>query len=152
MVELALTDYRGLINSLRFCVIVHDADFKAILWANQAACEFLGFTLEEIKRLTVADISGRAPGYSREMGRAWLQRAVENGVNSIEWCARTRAGEEIMTDATAIRVTLQSQTVVLSQFLVREKEIPRDPFRGAGRMRAFLGYMEIGRASCRERV
>lgn len=146
MVEFALTDYRGLIDSLRYCVIAHDADTKAILWANQAACEFLGFTLEELEPLTVADISGGAPGYGREMGRAWLQRAVEDGVSSIEWCARTRAGEEIMTEATAIRVKLQSQTVVLSQFrdVVRETKIQRDLFRSEGRIRAFLGNLAEG--------
>lgn len=146
MIELALTDYRNLIDSLKFCVIVHEADSKGILWANQAACEFLGFTLEELKRLTVADISGRAPGYSCDMGRAGPQRALEHGVNSIKWCARTRAGEEIMTEATAIRVKLPSQTVVLSQFrdMVREKENQRDPFRSEGWMRVFLRNMVEG--------
>lgn len=146
MDEITPGDYQSLIDSLRYCVIVHDADTKAILWANQAACDFLGFTLEELRPLTAPDMSSRAPEYSREMGHAWLQRAVEHGLSSIEWCTRTRTGEEIMTEAIAIRVRLQSQTVILSQFrdIVQEKETQRDLFRTEGRMRAFLRNLAEG--------
>ncbi|WP_033292456.1 PAS domain S-box protein [Amycolatopsis jejuensis] len=144
--EIAPADYRDLVDSLKYCVIVHDAETKAILWANQAACDFLGFTLDELKPLTASDMSGRAPQYSREMGLAWLQRAVEHGVSAIEWCTRTRTGEEILTEAIAIRVALRSRTVVLSQFrdIAQEKEIQRDLFRTEGRLRAFLQNLAEG--------
>jgi len=40
-------DFRVLLDALNQCVLLHDAETKAIVWANRAACVALGFTLDE---------------------------------------------------------------------------------------------------------
>jgi len=90
--DLAPSDYERLVESLRYCVLVHDAATKDILWANRAASELLEFTVEELKPLKAPDMSSPAKRYRRSVGRRWLQEAVDNGAAVIEWAYRAKSG------------------------------------------------------------
>ncbi|MEU3269853.1 PAS domain S-box protein [Saccharomonospora sp. NPDC006951] len=146
MEELELADYRRLIQSLKYCVLLHDAHTKDIIWANTAACDLLGFTVDELKPLKAPDMSANARQYRRDIGRAWLQRAVDHGMSATEWCYRAKNGEEIITEAIAIRVDLPSRPIVMVQFrdIAEEKAVQHDLFRTEGRLRAFLSNLVEG--------
>ena len=92
MSELADDDYERLVQSLRYCVLLHDAASKDILWANRAACELLEFSVEELKPLKAPDMSAQEQRYRRSIGRQWLQDAVEDGVAITEWAYRAKRG------------------------------------------------------------
>ena len=93
--EIVTEDLVTLMNAARTCVLVHDAETKNILWANPAACELLGWPLDELRPLKANDMSSTAPQYHRVLGRAWLQEAVERGSSRIEWHYRTRSGQTV---------------------------------------------------------
>ncbi len=61
-------------------------------------------------------MSRRTHEYRREIGRQWLHGAVLRGTNVIEWCYRTKTGEEILSEATATLVHLTYQDVIMVQF------------------------------------
>jgi len=90
MEDLELADYRDLVQSLKYCVLLHDTATYEILWANRAACDLLGWTVDELKPLKAPDMSKNAQQYSRELGHRWLRRAVDDGVNATEWCYRSK--------------------------------------------------------------
>ncbi|GAB2627730.1 ATP-binding protein [Prescottella soli] len=151
--ELTSADYERLVGSLRYCVLVHDAVTKDILWANRAASELLEFTVEELRPLKAPDMSVRADCYRRSAGRQWLQDAVDNGVAVIEWGYRSKSGREILTEAIAIRVELTGRTVVMVQFrdieqeAMMRRELTRteaDLNRTEARLAAFLRNMAEG--------
>jgi two-component system, LuxR family, sensor kinase FixL len=139
-------EHHELLDALSGCVLVHDARTKEILWANRAACDLLGFTVEELRPLKATDMSGNARQYRREIGLRWLQRAVDDGTSVTEWCYRSKSGEEILTEAIATRVDLPSGPVVLVQFrdIAEEQAVRRDLQRTEGRMRAFLRTLDEG--------
>ncbi|MFD4507358.1 ATP-binding protein [Streptomyces sp. NPDC058457] len=143
---LAAADFRELTEALKYCVLLHDARTFDILWANRAACDLLGWTVDELKPLKAPDMSKNARQYSRELGHRWLGRAVEHGVSTTEWCYRAKSGEEILTEAIAIRVELTARTAVMVQFrdIAEEKAVQRDLFRTEHRLRAFLGGLAEG--------
>ncbi|MFG3289124.1 ATP-binding protein [Streptomyces sp. NPDC048179] len=143
---LAPADFRELTQSLKYCVLLHDARTFDILWANRAACDLLGWSVDELKPLKAPDMSKNARQYSRELGHRWLGRAVEHGISATEWCYRSRTGEEIPTEAIAIRVELAGRTAVMVQFrdIAEEKAVRRDLFRTENRLRAFLGGLAEG--------
>ncbi|MER5789281.1 ATP-binding protein [Streptomyces sp. NPDC001980] len=143
---LAPADFRELTDALKYCVLLHDARTFDILWANQAACDLLGWTVDELRPLKAPDMSKNARQYSRELGHRWLGRAVEHGVSTTEWCYRAKSGEEILTEAIAIRVELAARTAVMVQFrdIAEEKAVQRDLFRTEHRLRAFLGGLAEG--------
>lgn len=120
--ELVAEDFEALMSQARVCVLIHDAATLDIVWANPAACDMLGFTLEEIKPLKAPDMSSPAREYSRAIGRAWLQRAVDEGSSRIEWRYRSRSGREFPTEAQAVRVQLRRGLAVMVQFRDIEKE------------------------------
>jgi PAS domain S-box-containing protein len=151
--DLAPSDYERLVESLRYCVLVHDAATKDILWANRAASELLEFTVEELKPLKAPDMSSPAKRYRRSVGRRWLQEAVDNGAAVIEWAYRAKSGREVLTEAIAIRVELNARTVVMVQFRDIEQETSMrrdltrteaDLTRTEARLAAFLRNMAEG--------
>ncbi|MCE3551235.1 ATP-binding protein [Pseudonocardia sp. RS11V-5] len=120
--EIVTQDLVTLMNAARTCVLVHDAETKNILWANPAACELLGWPLDELRPLKANDMSSTAPQYHRVLGRAWLQEAVERGSSRIEWHYRTRSGRVVPTDALARRVELAQGPAVMVEFRDIERE------------------------------
>lgn len=120
--EIVTADLTTLMNASRMCVLVHDAETKNILWANPAACELLGWNVEELRLLKANDMSSTAPQYHRVLGRAWLHEAVEHGTSRIEWHYRTRNGRVVPTDALAVRVELAQGPAVMVQFRDIERE------------------------------
>ncbi|MFJ3804287.1 ATP-binding protein [Streptomyces sp. NPDC090088] len=139
-------DFRELTDALRYCVLLHDARTFDILWANRAACDLLGWSLEELRPLKAPDMSKNARQYTRELGHRWLGRAVTDGTSATEWCYRSRTGEEILTEAIAIRVELAGHTAVMVQFrdIAEEKAVRRDLFRTEHWLHTFLAGLAEG--------
>ena len=146
MSELVDDDFERLVQSLRYCVLLHDVETKDILWANRAACELLEFTVEELKPLKAPDMSARGQRYRRSIGRQWLQDAVDHGVAIIEWAYRAKSGRTVLTEAIAMRVELAARTVVMVQFrdIEREAVMRSDLIRTEARLAAFLRNMDEG--------
>ncbi|NBA94759.1 ATP-binding protein [Pseudomonas sp. R5(2019)] len=109
-------DFKALLEALPLCIILHDAQTKAILWANPAACKVLGFSIEELTPLKAPDMSQRTEKYRREIGLKWLEEAVRSGQHTIQWCYRAKDGVEILSEAIATRVSLTEREVLLVQF------------------------------------
>lgn len=148
MAHFELMDFKRMVEAMASCIILHDAQTKAILWANPAACSALGFTLEELLPLKAPDMSRRADPYHREAGLRWLQGAVDHGMNVIEWCYRAKDGEEIMSEAIATLVHLAHQDVVMVQFrnIAREEQVKREMKRLESRLKEFLQDSDEGLA------
>ncbi len=141
-----MSDYSQLMESLSYCILIHDAATKDILWANQAACEMLGFSLDELKPLKAPDMSSADPRFRRAAGHHWLQEAVDDGISRIEWMYRSKTGREFLSEAVAVRVDLEARAVIMVQFRDIEKEelLKSDLQRTEGRLSAFLRHMAEG--------
>ncbi|MEU6657651.1 ATP-binding protein [Streptomyces sp. NPDC046821] len=146
MADFEASDLALLFAALEHCVLVHDARTKEILWANPAACSALGFTLDELRPLKANDMSSHARPYDRAIGVAWLQRAVDEGRSVVEWCYRSKAGVDILSEARAVRVDLARGPVVMVQFrdIAEEKATRLDLCRTEGRLQAFLRNLDEG--------
>ena len=146
-----LADFKGMMEALSICIILHDAQTKSILWANPSACEVLGFTLEELLPLKAPDMSRQSHEYRREIGRKWLHEAVLRGRNMIEWCYRAKNGDEIMSEAIATLVTLSGRDVIMVQFrdIAREELTKREMKRLESRLKEFMQDSDEGVAVLR---
>ena len=126
--ELTTDDFATLMRSTHLCVLVHDAATKNILWANPAACELLGWDVDQLRPMKAHEMSSSAQQYDRVIGRAWLHDAVEHGTSRIEWHYRSRDGRIIPTDAVATRMELDGGPAVMVQFrdIGGEQRVARD--------------------------
>ena len=140
------SDFARLVQSLTHCILIHDAATKDILWANQAACDMLGFTLSELKPLKAPDMSSADPRFQRSAGVQWLQDAADHGTSRTEWMYRSKSGRDFLTEAIAVRVDLADRPIVMVQFrdIEKEESLKSDLQRTEGRLQAFLSHMAEG--------
>ncbi|MEX3772738.1 PAS domain S-box protein [Pseudomonas sp. MYb118] len=139
-------DFFTLIEAMPLCIILHDAHSKEILWANTAALDALGFTLEELTPLKAPDMTRDAPKYRRSVGLRWLEGAARTGQRAIEWCYRSKQGVEILSEAVATLVHLEGRDVLMVQFrdISREDKVKRDLKRFESRLKAFMQDLAEG--------
>lgn len=139
-------DFFTLIEAMPLCIILHDAHSKEILWANTAALNALGFTLEELTPLKAPDMTRDAPKYRRSVGLRWLEGAARTGQRAIEWCYRSKQGVEILSEAVATLVHLDGRDVLMVQFrdISKEDKVKRDLKRFESRLKAFMQDLAEG--------
>ncbi|NMO03039.1 PAS domain S-box protein [Gordonia sp. TBRC 11910] len=112
-------------------ILIHEASSKNILWANPAACDMFGFSVDELKPLKAHHMSAQERQYRREVGVAWLQSAVVNGSSRKRWKYRAKDGTDFLTDACATLVHCEDGPVVMVEFrniaeeVVLEQELSR---------------------------
>jgi two-component system, LuxR family, sensor kinase FixL len=133
-------DFRSLLEALTLCVLLHDARTKAIVWANRAACDALGFTVDELLPLKAPDMTRPAPQYRREIGVGAMDRSIANGPQVYEWCYRSRTGVDMLSEAIATYVPLRERDVVMVQFrdISAEEALRQKLRRYESRLREFM--------------
>jgi two-component system, LuxR family, sensor kinase FixL len=140
-------DFQHLLDALTSCVLLHDARTKAIVWANRAACAALGFSVEELRPLKAPDMTRPESKYRREIGVGAMDRAIEAGrPQQFEWCYRSRAGTDMLSEAIAIHVPLRERDVVMVQFRdISAEEATRQALRRhEARLREFMQDLDEG--------
>lgn len=101
---------RALFEGIEDAIFVHDVHGR-ILDANQAACRRLGYTREELLRLSTADIDDPtfAAGYEDR-----LEEQLRQGHLRIEGRHRTKGGRTIPVDINSSTIQLEDETVILA--------------------------------------
>ncbi|WP_298232963.1 PAS domain S-box protein [uncultured Azohydromonas sp.] len=127
--------YRAIFDAAEDAIFVHDWDSGAILDVNAKACETYGWTREELRRLTVADISASEPPYTAQDAARWLQLGRLGRCPAFEWQRRNRDGslhwDEVRIKPAVIdgRPHLLAFTRDITERLERERELQRSEAR-----------------------
>jgi two-component system cell cycle sensor histidine kinase/response regulator CckA len=116
--EVALLDserrFRTIYDSVEEAIFVHDLDTGAILDANRKACEMFGYVREDLRRLTIEDLSSGEPPYTQTDALAWLKKAAGGEAQLFEWQAKDRTGRLFWAEITIKRVTIDGQDRLLT--------------------------------------
>ncbi|HEX4883846.1 MAG TPA: PAS domain S-box protein [Casimicrobiaceae bacterium] len=86
--------YRAIFEASADAIFVHDWDTGRILDVSRAAERFYGWSVEELKRLSVEDISAGDEGFTQQKALEHLMRARDGENVRIEWRIRHRSGEK----------------------------------------------------------
>jgi two-component system cell cycle sensor histidine kinase/response regulator CckA len=84
--------YRAIFEASEDAILLHDWDTGAFVDANPKACRTYGYSVEEFRRLTVAEISAGTPPYTTEDAARWLEKAKAGEPVTFEWRRRNRDG------------------------------------------------------------
>ncbi|POR47426.1 PAS/PAC sensor signal transduction histidine kinase [Paraburkholderia eburnea] len=152
MTSLVEADFHRLLDALTLCVLLHDAQSKAIVWANRAACEALGFSVDELIPLKAGDMTRPEPKYDRALAIAAMNRSATEGPQVYEWCYRSRTGSDMLSEAIATTVHLEERDVVMVQFrdISAEEGIKRKLRAHETRLREFMQDLGEGVALLNE--
>ena len=93
-------------------VAVFQADDDAnIYYANEQACRDLGYSLDELKRLTIMDIN---PTFDLEKWRTHRKKTHARGVVTIETTHRRKDGSEFPVEVTINRMVFKDKRITFS--------------------------------------
>ena len=84
--------YRSIFEASEDAIFVHDWDTGAILDVSPAAEALYGYSAEELRRMSVADISDVDHGFTQEEALRRLERAKAGESVRFEWRVRHRSG------------------------------------------------------------
>jgi len=133
-------NYRTIFNSANDPIFVHDPKTGVILDVNKRAVELYGYSVDEMKHLTIADLSAGKPPYSQEEARKWVEKAFREGPQLFEWMARDKTGRLFWVEVNLKRVILAGEERVLA--IVRDiserKQLEEERLQLAHRMHLLL--------------
>jgi PAS domain S-box-containing protein len=108
------TRFQAIFEGFGDTVLIHDAASGAILDANPAACELLGWGRQELLTRDVGQISAATAQFSRQEALALIRRAAAGEPQRFEWQARHRNGDLIWTEVGLRRITLDGKPRVMA--------------------------------------
>ena len=85
-------NYRAIFNAVNDALFIHEMETGKILDVNRKMCEMYGYSLEEVRRLNVEDLSSGEPPYTQEDALRWIRGAVEGDPQLFEWRAKDKHG------------------------------------------------------------
>ncbi|MBU0986645.1 MAG: PAS domain S-box protein [Proteobacteria bacterium] len=107
-------NYREIFNATNDAIIVHDMATGKIVDVNNRLCELLGYSYQEVKNLTVKDLSYGKPPYTENEAEQWIKKAVEEGPQLFEWLARKSSGELIWLEINLKRAVIGGKDRILA--------------------------------------
>ena len=84
--------YRAIFEASEDEIFVHDWDTGAFVDANPKACSTFGYSVEEFRRLTVAELSSGVSPYTVADAARWIEKAKGGEAVAFEWHRRHRDG------------------------------------------------------------
>jgi PAS domain S-box-containing protein len=106
--------YRAIFESAESCIFLHDHDTGAIVDVNPKACATYGYTADEMRRLSIADLSSGVPPYTGADGLMLLERARRGEVVRAEWHRRNRDGSLHWDDVTLKKVEIEGRPHIMA--------------------------------------
>jgi len=85
-------DYHAVFNAVNDAVLVHDIEDGRIIDANNTAGQLYGRPPDELKGMTVGQISAGEPPYTNAQALTWIRKALTEGPQLFEWHARRKDG------------------------------------------------------------
>lgn len=73
-------------------IVLHDVANGVILEGNVRVTEMFGYGRQEIRHLTLADLSSDTTPFTRDMLSKWLERVNQGESPVFEWMARHKDG------------------------------------------------------------
>jgi PAS domain S-box-containing protein len=108
-------NYRAIFNAANDFIWVYDLTTRAILDANESMCRAFGYSREEVRGLTIRDISAREGIPTAERVAERHERFIRDGrLGPFEWLAKDRQGRKFWCEANLKVVNLQGHDRALA--------------------------------------
>ena len=107
-------NYRAIFNAANDAIFVHDVQNGRILDANVRMSDMFGWTLEEVKNLSISDLSSNEPTFTQEAAINWIQKAAGGEPQLFEWRAKDKSGRLFWVEVNLKSAMLTGQHVVLA--------------------------------------
>ncbi len=108
-------DYRAIFEASEDAIFIHDSQSGAILDVNAKACSVYGYTREELRGMSVGDISGNEKPYTDAEAKRLIAAVREGGGPlRFEWRRRNKDGSEHWDEVTLKKVDIAGAPHVMA--------------------------------------
>jgi diguanylate cyclase (GGDEF)-like protein/PAS domain S-box-containing protein len=87
--------FQAIYDSINDGIFLQDPGTGAFLEANRRACEWLGYTVEELLTLDLGRLGLGLWPYTQDTAREWSRKAAEGAPQTFEWLCTTKGGNLI---------------------------------------------------------
>jgi PAS domain S-box-containing protein len=126
--------YRTIVDSINDAIVIHEIDTGRILDVNRRAREMFGYSVEEMRRLSVQAISEGHPPHSQAEATEHMAHAQSGAPHVFEWLARHRDGHLFWIDVAILRASVsgEDRLVVVARDITERKraEDEREKLQG----------------------
>lgn len=104
---LSSTSYQDVFEFANDIMVIHDMDTGEILEANRKACELYGYTIEELRGMSIGELTRNHPPFNTEIGLQRIWKARDSGESVIfEWVIRNALDKETPVEVSLKRITI----------------------------------------------
>ncbi len=117
--------FRAIFDGVNDGIVLHDIANGVILEGNVRVAEMFGYGRQEIRQLTIADLSSDTTPFTRDVLSKWLERANQGESPIFEWMARHKDGHlfNVQISMRMAEVSGRSCVIVLIRKLRDRDEI-----------------------------
>jgi PAS domain S-box-containing protein len=136
--------YRAIFEASEDAIFIHDWDSGAIVDVNPKACEAYGYTYDEMKRVTVADISSGEHPYTMEEAGKLIEQARSGMPLRFEWHRRNKDGSLHWDEVVLKKAVIAGKPrIVAFTREITERKLSEQALRQAQKMEA-IGHLTGG--------
>jgi len=107
-------NYREIFNAVSDMIFVHDIQTGAFLDVNSIGCEMFGYSLAEMRRLSIGEISLGEPPFTQQDAVLRFRKAAEEGPQLFQWLCRKKSGENFWVEVSLRRACIDEEDRVLA--------------------------------------
>ena len=136
--------YRAIFEASEDAILIHDWESGAVIDVNRRACEIYGYTYEEMKGVSVAELSSGVYPYTGEESARRLRQVKSGQTVRMEWQRRNKDGS-LHWDEVVIRPAViagQNRILAFTREITERKQAEQ-ALRQAQKMEA-LGHLTGG--------
>ncbi len=138
--------FRAIFNGVSDAVFIHDIDTAEILTVNDTMCKMYGFEQDEIKNITLKDISSGVPPYTLEEAGILLKKALSEEVSVFEWQAKHKSGKIFWIEVNMKKVHIAGidRIVVVARDITERKISEKALLESENKYRSLLNQLPVG--------
>ncbi|MBD1401211.1 PAS domain S-box protein [Pelovirga terrestris] len=110
----SLRHFQEIFDGVNDAILLHDLDSGAILDANAGAEREYGYSKEEMKQLSVTDISADEEPFTARAAAEWRAKACRGESPTFEWRARHQDGHLFWVEVNMRKADLPEHQVLLT--------------------------------------
>lgn len=109
------TNYQEVFEYANDIMVIHDKDTGEILQANRKACEMYGCSVEELRGMTIGELTRNLFPYNTSEGLRRIHEAARSRDGLLfEWVIRNRKGSETSVEVSLKTITLDGIVRVIA--------------------------------------
>lgn len=120
-------NYQSIFNSVDASIIVQEVKTGKIVDVNPKMCEMCGYSREEMRNLTLGDISSGSSIYTQEQALKWVKKACSSA-QLFEWQIKHKDGRILWSEINLKKVSLGGRERLLAVIrdITLRKKIEQD--------------------------